>query len=74
MSGLVTQKLVGIDLFEVIDAIRARPTHSNIRVPGLGVGGYCLTKDPLFIPATVEEYFWRERSHFPVFDAVRKGQ
>ena len=38
---------VGIDLFEVIEAIKLRPTHSNIRRPGLGVGGYCLTKDPL---------------------------
>ncbi len=38
----------GIDLFEVIDAIRMRPTHANMRTPGFGVGGYCLTKDPLF--------------------------
>lgn len=37
----------GVDLFEVIDAIRVRPTHSNMRQPGFGVGGYCLTKDPL---------------------------
>jgi nucleotide sugar dehydrogenase len=39
---------VGVDLFQVIDAIRLRPTHANMRQPGLGVGGYCLTKDPLF--------------------------
>ena len=38
----------GFDLFEAIDAIRMRPTHSNMRQPGFGVGGYCLTKDPLF--------------------------
>ncbi len=38
---------IGIDLFEVVEAIRVRPTHSNIRTPGFGVGGYCLTKDPL---------------------------
>ncbi len=38
---------VGIDLFEVLEAIRLRPTHANIMQPGLGVGGYCLTKDPL---------------------------
>lgn len=37
----------GVNLFEVIQAIRMRPTHKNIMKPGLGVGGYCLTKDPL---------------------------
>lgn len=39
---------IGIDIFEVIDAIRDRPTHANLRQPGFGVGGYCLSKDPLF--------------------------
>jgi UDP-N-acetyl-D-glucosamine dehydrogenase len=38
----------GVDLYDVIHAIRLRPTHANIRQPGFGVGGYCLTKDPLF--------------------------
>jgi nucleotide sugar dehydrogenase len=36
-----------VNLFEVIDAIRVRPTHRNIMSPGFGVGGYCLTKDSL---------------------------
>lgn len=36
-----------VNLFEVIQAIRKRPTHSNIMLPGFGVGGYCLTKDAL---------------------------
>ena len=39
---------INVDLFKVIEAIRKRPSHSNIRNPGFGVGGYCLTKDPLF--------------------------
>ena len=34
------------DTVEIIKAIKIRPTHSNILNPGLGVGGYCLTKDP----------------------------
>jgi len=37
----------GVDIYEVVNAIRMRPTHKNIMLPGLGVGGYCLTKDPL---------------------------
>jgi nucleotide sugar dehydrogenase len=48
---------VGIDMFEVVDAIRVRPTHSNMRHPGFGVGGYCLTKDPLFAKAAARELF-----------------
>lgn len=38
---------MNVDLFEVVNAIRDRPTHKNIMRPGLGVGGYCLTKDPV---------------------------
>ena len=37
----------GVNLYEIIDAIKLRETHKNIMYPGLGVGGYCLTKDPL---------------------------
>ena len=35
----------GVDITKVIDAIRVRPTHSNILFPGPGIGGYCLPKD-----------------------------
>ena len=35
----------GVDLIKVIDAIKMRPTHSNIIFPGPGIGGYCLPKD-----------------------------
>jgi len=47
----------GIDIFEVVNAIRYRPTHSNIRQPGFGVGGYCLTKDPLFTQFSANSLF-----------------
>ena len=35
----------GVDLMKVIDAIKVRPTHSNMIFPGPGIGGYCLPKD-----------------------------
>ncbi|MFT4797177.1 MAG: nucleotide sugar dehydrogenase [Candidatus Azotimanducaceae bacterium] len=46
-----------VNLFEVIDAIRMRPTHANLMKPGLGVGGYCLTKDPLLASWAAKNYF-----------------
>ena len=35
----------GVDLIKVIQAIKIRPTHSNMIFPGPGIGGYCLPKD-----------------------------
>ena len=34
-----------------------RPTHSNLMYPGIGVGGYCLTKDPLLASWSRKEFF-----------------
>ncbi|MCB2191211.1 MAG: nucleotide sugar dehydrogenase [Deltaproteobacteria bacterium] len=35
----------GVDIVKVINAIRMRPTHNNLMLPGPGIGGYCLPKD-----------------------------
>ena len=35
----------GVDITKVINAVRVRPTHSNLMFPGPGIGGYCLPKD-----------------------------
>ena len=55
----------GVDLYEVINAIRIRPTHSNIRQPGFGVGGYCLTKDPLFAKIAAKDILKLNGHEFP---------
>ena len=41
-----------IDVLEVIDAANTLPKgqhHVNVLMPSIGVGGYCLTKDPWFV-------------------------
>jgi nucleotide sugar dehydrogenase len=47
----------GINLQEVVSAIRMRSTHQNMMLPGLGVGGYCLTKDPLLASWAASNFF-----------------
>lgn len=47
----------GVNLYDVVDAIRARKTHSNLMLPGIGVGGYCLTKDPLLASWANQTFF-----------------
>jgi UDP-N-acetyl-D-glucosamine dehydrogenase len=47
----------GVNLFDVVNAIRMRPTHKNMMLPGIGVGGYCLTKDPLLASWSRREMF-----------------
>lgn len=56
---------LGVDLLEVIATIRTRPTHSNMRRPGFGVGGYCLTKDPLLAQVSARELHGRSDLEFP---------
>ena len=56
---------VGVDIFEIIEAIRDRPTHSNMRQPGFGVGGYCLTKDPYFGEIANGAFFKLKSIEFP---------
>ena len=59
-------KSINVDLFQVSEAIRKRSTHSNIRYPGLGVGGYCLTKDPKFAEVSAKKIFKLKNFSFPL--------
>ncbi len=60
----------GVDLYEVVDAVRMRPTHSNMRTPGFGVGGYCLTKDPYFAFLAAKDLWAFEGMDFPFSTAA----
>ena len=57
----------GVNLYEIVDAIRLRPTHSNLMFPGIGVGGYCLTKDPLLAS-------WAKINHFNSKDSLKQSE
>ena len=60
-----TEKL-NLNLFDIIYAIRKRPTHTNIMLPGLGVGGYCLPKDPLITKVAAKKIFKFKGMNFPL--------
>jgi len=54
---------IGVDIFKVRDAIRKRKgTHDNLLRPSLGVGGYCLTKDPVLANWAMQTLFGLEGS------------
>ena len=57
----------GVNLYEIVKAIRMRPTHSNLMYPGIGVGGYCLTKDPLLAS-------WAKINHFNSDDNLEQSE
>ena len=56
---------LNINLNELINAIKVRPTHSNIMRPGLGVGGYCLTKDSLLAIYSSNKIYKDSKINFP---------
>lgn len=60
----------GVNLFEVIQAIRKRDTHRNIMLPGFGVGGYCLPKDPILADWSFAEIFSGSRALDMSLEAV----
>jgi UDP-N-acetyl-D-glucosamine dehydrogenase len=47
----------GVDLWSIVNAIRVRKTHANLMFPNIGVGGYCLTKDPLLASWARKNFF-----------------
>jgi nucleotide sugar dehydrogenase len=60
----------GVDISKVIQAIKVRPTHSNIMFPGPGIGGYCLPKDGALGQWGVRHLLGDEESAFPITTAA----
>ena len=58
-------EMINVNLFEIIDTIKLRPTHKNMMYPGFGVGGHCLTKDPNFVETSSKYIFNNDRLSFP---------
>jgi UDP-N-acetyl-D-mannosaminuronic acid dehydrogenase len=58
LLALIAERL-GIDVYE---AIRLANTHPrvNIHMPGAGVGGPCLTKDPYMLASTAPDFWGTE--------------
>ncbi len=54
-----------LDLEKILNCIRTRKTHNNIMRSGIGVGGYCLTKDPLFAKAASKQIL-NKKFNFPI--------
>ena len=61
----------GVDLFQVLGAIRLRKTHKNIMSPGLGVGGYCLTKDAMLADWSAQTLYGSDTGLRMSLDALR---
>jgi nucleotide sugar dehydrogenase len=60
----------GVDIAKVIQAIKVRPTHSNLMFPGPGIGGYCLPKDGALGQWGVRHLLEDEESAFPMTTAA----
>jgi len=59
-----------VDIGKVIQAIKVRPTHSNLMFPGPGIGGYCLPKDGALGQWGVRHLLQDEESAFPITTAA----
>ena len=60
----------GVDITKVIQAIRVRPTHSNMMFPGPGIGGYCLPKDGALGQWGIRNLLGDEELSFPITTAA----
>lgn len=52
---------IGVDVKEIIRLARMHPRTKNIHVPGPGVGGPCLIKDPYLLLHSVKESNFRSK-------------
>ncbi len=65
MSGQGLLRRLVLTYMQLSMQLEIRPTHANLMYPGIGVGGYCLTKDPLLAS-------WARKAHFGSTDQILK--
>lgn len=61
----------GLDAYEVIRAANDSYPRNNVPQPSSGVGGYCLTKDPLYLEASFKDVA-KERGFPSVWYSARR--
>ncbi|MCW1294584.1 MAG: nucleotide sugar dehydrogenase [Candidatus Parvarchaeum sp.] len=54
---------VGVDIFEALNAANSNYPRNSIKMPSVGIGGYCLTKDPYFLELSFPTLKRRELKH-----------
>jgi nucleotide sugar dehydrogenase len=64
-------ELYGVNAYELIKRANDHYPRNNIPFPSAGVGGYCLTKDPLYLEASFKEIASR-RGFSSVWYSARK--
>ena len=62
---------IDLNINLILESIRKKPTHKNIMSPGIGVGGYCLTKDPGFGRVS-SKYIFKNNVKFPLSELTQK--
>jgi UDP-N-acetyl-D-glucosamine dehydrogenase len=53
--------LMGIDIFEVIDAAKTKPFGFQAFYPGPGLGGHCIPIDPFYLSWKAKQFDFRTR-------------
>lgn len=57
----IVADLMGLDIFEIIDAAKTKPFGFAAYYPGPGIGGHCIPIDPFYLTWKAREYGFHTR-------------